>query len=87
MLLSILLISAAVQAPPVASSAPPLATPGRPAYWKIRPDCAILAAISTDAGSGESSDHRKRKKPTGLWYAVLRQVDGCPTPTPMRPPR
>jgi hypothetical protein len=74
MLLSALLMSAAVQAPP---PAPPLAPPGRPAYWKIRSDCAILAATaSVDEG----------KALTGLRYAVLRQVDGCPVPTPVGRP-
>jgi hypothetical protein len=77
MLWSILLMSAAVQASP-------LPTPGPPAYWKIRSDCAVLAAMSTGPGS---PGRREGKAPTALRYAVLRQVDGCPVPTPVRPPR
>jgi hypothetical protein len=82
MLLSALLMSAAVQASPVASPAPPLATPGRPAYWKIRSDCAVFAPTPTGSGSAPEG-----KALTGLRYAVLRQVDGCPVPTPVRRPR
>jgi hypothetical protein len=83
MLLSALLMSAAVQASPVASPAPPLVTPlptpGRPAYWKIRSDCAVFAPTPTPTGSGSAPEGRA---PTGVRYAVLRQVDGCPVPTP-----
>jgi hypothetical protein len=87
MLLSVLLMSASVQATPITSAAPPLATSGRPAYWKIRSDCAVLAAMSTGVESGENSGRQAGKAPTALRYAVLRQVDGCPVPTPVRRPR
>ena len=88
MLLSALLLAAAVQAAPPPPDPPAaLKTPGIVQGRIIRParrTCRPMQVVPVDQPGEVETRLPDREWRSGLQYAVMRSINGCAVPTPIR---
>ncbi len=87
MLLSAVLLAAVVQAVPVGpvpDAAPPARIEDGRVIRPLKKGCSLGEVTPAETSKGEDSAHPLSKEPrSGLRYAVMRSVDGCPVDAPM----
>ncbi len=88
MLLSALLLAAAVQAAPEPPAPPEMLKPPGVVHGRIvrpaRRTCDAMKSIPVDQPDDGDARPLGQERPGSLHYAVMRSIGGCPVPTPIR---
>lgn len=88
MLLSALLLAAAVQAAPIAPEPPGMLKPPGVVHGRImrpaRQTCRPMQVVPVDQPGEDGAPALNGMRSGGLQYAVMRSIDGCSIPTPIR---